>query len=515
MTLTPYFLQAGPIQVRYENGFLRYISINNTEIVRMIYFAIRDHNWQTIAFVVTDETVHQNADSFEINYNWHTTDPSIQMVGQVTIQGDEQGTIKVNFYGKALSSFRKNRIGLCVLHPIEGVLGQPVQVETADGDITNHHFPTVINPHQPFLSIQSMRWRPVSGSTWQLDFSGDVFETEDQRNWTDASFKTYSTPHERPFPVTVAVGEEFRQQVVFRIVDQPLSVASDSVGINEWQQIRNRAKPTLPRVGVGQRTNGPCLTTIEADLLRSLTLSHLRADVFFTLPNWQTLFVNAITDANLLGIPLELAVFFGSDPASELKLLKQFIERQPVSIQSIVLFEAANLTTTNGLLQLLVPTLRQEWAGVAIGGGTDDNFAELNRNPFDFDLIDFVTFSVNPQAHAFDDLTIQENIAGQADTVLSAQYISRGKPVHISPITLLSRYTSVAGSATERLNAPVDHRQATDFVAEWTRQSLSTLASVGVESVTYYQSHGPGGLVNGSSTLPVYTIFQDRAEFLS
>lgn len=26
------------------------------------------------------------------------------------------------------------------------------------------------------------------------EFEGDVFEMEDQRNWTDASYKTYCTP---------------------------------------------------------------------------------------------------------------------------------------------------------------------------------------------------------------------------------------------------------------------------------------------------------------------------------
>jgi hypothetical protein len=30
---------------------------------------------------------------------------------------------------------------------------------------------------------------------------------EDQRNWLDASFKTYSTPQERPKPVAVASGD--------------------------------------------------------------------------------------------------------------------------------------------------------------------------------------------------------------------------------------------------------------------------------------------------------------------
>jgi len=35
---------------------------------------------------------------------------------------------------------------------------------------------------------------------WTISFEGDVFETEDQRNWTDASFKTYCPPLRLPYP---------------------------------------------------------------------------------------------------------------------------------------------------------------------------------------------------------------------------------------------------------------------------------------------------------------------------
>ena len=34
----------------------------------------------------------------------------------------------------------------------------------------------------------------LDGGTVVFDFEGDLWETEDHRNWTDANFKTYSTP---------------------------------------------------------------------------------------------------------------------------------------------------------------------------------------------------------------------------------------------------------------------------------------------------------------------------------
>ncbi|AKD55778.1 hypothetical protein [Spirosoma radiotolerans] len=505
----PHFLQAGPIGAQYENGFLRYLNQGDAEIIRMIYFAIRDHNWLTAALTITNEVIDKHADAFRIQYDWHTSDPVIQIAGHVDILGDQHGVITVDFYGKALVTFQRNRIGLCVLHPIEGVLGQPAELTAPDGTVTDAHFPTTISPHQPFLNLRTMRWQPASGTVWQLDFSGDVFETEDQRNWTDASFKTYSTPLTRPFPVTVQAGDEVRQRVVFRPSAQALSNQPTALLPKNPVQSVAAPKPDRLRLGVGQWAGGPPLTPTEAALLRRLGLSHLRADVFFRLPHWEAILTNAVADAQQLDIPLELTVFFGNDPLTELRQLLNFLQRQAVSVRSMLLLDAATLTTSDRLLQTVVPVLRAEWPNLLIGGGTDDNFAELNRHRFDFSLVDFVFYSINPQVHAYDDLTLEENIAGQPETVFSARLFSGGKPIHISPITLLPRYTTVAETALERLNAPADGRQTTHFGAEWTRQSLRALAKAGVASVTYYQSHGPGGLVNGDTVYPLFSAFTE------
>ncbi|GAB4029670.1 hypothetical protein [Spirosoma jeollabukense] len=502
----PHFLQAGPLRVRYENGFLRYVSLGDAEILRMIYFAIRDRHWVTAAFTITDEVIEQNADSFQIHYAWHIDDLGIQMTGRVEIQGKTDGSINVDFYGKALNAFEKNRIGLCVLHPLDGVLGQPAEVTSPDGRTTNENFPVYINPHQPFLNIQTLRWQPASGTVWQLDFSGDIFEMEDQRNWTDASFKTYSTPNSLPFPVAVSVDEEFRQTVTFGLSEQ--AIQNDVTAVERPEQVIE-ITPTRPRIGVGQRTDGPPLTTSELALLKKLNLSHLRADVFFRFRFWQTLLTNAIKDAQRLGVPLELAVFFGNEPANELGALQGFLQNHAVPVRSMMLYNTETLTTSNELLHTLVPILRSEWPGLLIGGGTDDNFAELNRNHFDFELVDFVSFSITPEAHASDDLTIQENIAGQPETVLAARRFSDGKPIHISPLTLRPRFTTRAGTIVERLNALADPRQTTAFGADWTRQSLSALTNTGVASITYYQSHGPAGLVSGDIVYPVFDVFDE------
>ena len=52
----------------------------------------------------------------------------------------------------------------------------------------------------------------VADGVWvSFEFAGALFEVEDQRNWSDASFKTYSAPLAPSFPHTAQAGQQIRQ----------------------------------------------------------------------------------------------------------------------------------------------------------------------------------------------------------------------------------------------------------------------------------------------------------------
>ena len=73
-----------------------------------------------------------------------------------------------------------------------------------------------MSPTRPFTDIKRMEWN-VSDNDCRLDFHGDIFETEDQRNWTDASYKTYSTPISIPYPVRMLKGDKISQKVELKV----------------------------------------------------------------------------------------------------------------------------------------------------------------------------------------------------------------------------------------------------------------------------------------------------------
>ncbi len=73
-----------------------------------------------------------------------------------------------------------------------------------------------ISPDQPFKESRDPLDTP-SGVEADVRFEGDLFEMEDQRNWTDASFKTYCTPLRNPYPVRLEAGATVHQAIHLRL----------------------------------------------------------------------------------------------------------------------------------------------------------------------------------------------------------------------------------------------------------------------------------------------------------
>jgi hypothetical protein len=80
----------------------------------------------------------------------------------------------------------------------------------------------------------------------------------------------------------------------------------------------------------------------------------------------------------------------------------------------------------DGLFSAVEPVLRGSFKIARIGTGTDAIFAELNRNWPDPEGPDYISWSVNPQVHAFDPLSLVENLEGQQDTILSGAKMAGG-----------------------------------------------------------------------------------------
>ena len=208
-------LNAGPFTLGFEAGDIRSVSIGDREVVRRIYGAVRDRFWGTVPGRIRDLRVAERQSGFEIAYcSEHVADP-IDFAWNARIEGHEDGTIVFDFAGLARSTFHRNRIGLCVLHPIRECAGRRALVTSVTGTVSEVVFPAHVAIEQPvsgFSSLRRLEYEVEPGCSVELEFEGDTFEMEDQRNWIDASFKTYSTPLSFPRPIEISAGTRIAQR---------------------------------------------------------------------------------------------------------------------------------------------------------------------------------------------------------------------------------------------------------------------------------------------------------------
>jgi hypothetical protein len=508
--------RAGPLSLEYGAGELRYVRLGGREVIRRLYVAVRDPDWGTVPGRISREQIENGADSFRIRFDVDHRAGAIDFAWRGSIDGDADGTIRFRMEGRAQTTFLRNRIGFCVLHPIRECAGARVRFQQGDGTEVESSFPRTIAPRNPFYDLRRLAQEVAPGTWAELEFEGDLFETEDQRNWIDASFKTFCTPLRLPFPVRVEAGEPVVQAVTLRL-SGPVQVAAIQRGISAPEVVVGGGPiGVLPEIGLGIATEAPSLTSREADRLRTLGPSHLRVDLKLSDPGYLERFRWAFNQARRIGCELELALTVSDHAGVELaRFVRLFDELRPGirrTIRRCLIFHEAEWSTSPRWIQFARDRLV---AGIPLFSGTTANFAELNRGRPPVDLIDGMCFAVQPQEHASDNASLVETCAALRDALATAREFAGGLPVAVTPITLRKRVNPYATgaapvSSSEGLLQRVDVRQMSLIGAGWTLGSLKSLAEGGAASTTWYETVGWLGVMESSAGCPRPDLFPSR-----
>jgi hypothetical protein len=498
--MTGQLIRLGNLSLLYDEGFIRYIKYGNFEILRMVYFALRDSNWATATLVRTEEKVSVTPEGFDISYVATNKVGAREVLRwNVTITGNKQGDIEFSVQGQVLDTYNRNRAGICVLHPIRETINKTVKITRPDGTVYESKFPQTINPHQPFFDITCMSWQ-LEGKAWaELEFEGDTFETEDQRNWSDTSFKTYSTPLATPFPVMLKPGDSISQKVRLKLSSVENLPAATTKFIDVT--IDETRSTLFPRIGA--EFPGMDLSSHkDIGLLTDLGFEHIRIEVDFNSDSWKDRLNAGLTEALSISANPFLFLVFGNVPEKEWDLfVKQLDASKTKKITKLAVSPLDRKANVDELLAMILPKARSVFPHAAIGAGFRSYFTDLNRNRFDYSSLDFVTYPVTPTAHAGDSLTMIENLAAQEDAVRSAGAFAKGMKVHVGPVSLRPPSnpdaTSVNREVVDVLPPRYDIRQTTALAAGWVMASIKYVAEGGAESITLFESHGMAGYFLG------------------
>jgi hypothetical protein len=184
-------LQAGPMRLKFQDGELRSLYVGDREIVRRMYFAVRDSRWDTVMPEFDQIEVKRSAGGFRIQFAARCRNDVADYSWKGEIVGAPEGKIIFNVSGAPNADFNSPRVGVNVLFGSDALAGVSYETADATGKVVPGTFPTLISP-----ALLTGKWTGLSYRIGDLGVTCQVtdadFGMEDQRNYGDSSYKAYS-----------------------------------------------------------------------------------------------------------------------------------------------------------------------------------------------------------------------------------------------------------------------------------------------------------------------------------
>ena len=505
-------LTAGPLSVTLQDGNLRTLRFRGHEVLRAVSFLVRDKDWGTCAADIANLAVDADANGFSVRYTARFTAPDgADLDCSVAISATAES---LTFAADCISDadFETARAGFAVLHPVVGVAGQPVEVRHGDGSVEQARWPESIEPWQPFKDIAMLIHRVAPDIAAATAFEGDVFEMEDQRNWTDGSYKTYVRPLALPWPYMIKKGEPFSQRITMTIYGAEGAREAPAVA----DAVTLRITPTtlvMPDIGVGLRPECIAEELATLDALADVRARHLIAHfdplAGHGLPALEG--YAEIAERSGLKVTLELAVPCRRPLEEEFSEVAGLVRQAGLALDTLFVCPSVDRQSTPPgskwpecpPLADIYAAARAAFPDIRLGGGMMSYFTELNRKRIPGELVDYVSHCTNPIVHAADDLSVMQTFEALRHVVRSTRAIYGDKPYRIGPSTIAMRQNPY-GSATKdnpglsRIPmANVDPRHNGQFGAAWTLAYAATVAPAGLEVLTLSTLAGSFGLIAG------------------
>lgn len=520
---TPKFtLSAASLSVEFDHGALRWIRWRGVEVLRALTFLVRTPGWGTSEPQISGLDIQQSDNAFEVSYQARYVNGDERVRVDIRFAGRSDGTLSATARIAAETPFDTNRTGFVVLYPLAGFAGTEIQVEHAQGESAALTIPEAISPGQPIFDIRAITHRPIEGLSVVTRFDGDIFEAEDHRNWSDASFKIYSRPIGLPYPYRLLPELVTHQSVTINIHDHAILHPDEPVA-NTAQSIRvtvgRKTKQTLPAIGLGLFANESADAIPYASQLAALGPVHLllRFDPAVQHSIDHLAAAGQLASDTHLPVAFELLLTASHDPAPEIAQAAKWLEIVGISPVSVAIFPKVDERSFQpGEERPPSPTdtaiyseAKKAFPTLAVGGGSPAFFTELNRKRPSAGAFDFITHATAPTVHAADDASVVEtlqslpHIIRSARQIISAdQGVAESVPYRIGPIGIgarLNPYGSgpVANPDSARVGlAANDPRQRGLLAAAWHVGYAAVVAEHGIDTLVLGAPTGPFGVIS-------------------
>ncbi|MEM9204901.1 MAG: hypothetical protein AAGA88_01110 [Pseudomonadota bacterium] len=505
-------IACGDISALLIDGAVRRICFKGVEVVRGLDCPIRDSSWRTEVPENVEESLETENGSAHLTRRFTTFNGALAAEFQVDFSS---ARIAATLTLQARRTVQTNRAGFSLLHPVIDVAGEAMTIIHPDGSKDATRFPELISPGQPAFDIAGLQ-HIVQGVQVDVAFGGEVFEMEDQRNWTDASYKTYCRPLGLPFPYAIEAGETVTQSVTIEAAGEPTAL-SDGAGGTEII--------AFPKVAVAV---DPAWSSDASQAILSAIpdpVRLLRVDV--ASPNLDQL-------GSIEGhVDLEVIVDDDGDMETELSGLATELTQQRVVVERVMAIPRAYLKSYqptgdwpsgHGIADA-ARAAASAFPDAEIVVGMLTNFTEFNRHPPPSDIGDHVTYSTTAIVHAGDDRSVFETLEVLPQVHASARALSGARPIRLGLATIGMRSNPygdavAANPAMDRIAMTMDDpRQQTVFAAAFAVGAYAAAAESGIARIALAGAGGPfsTGVVTDSvfRAWPVHHVVSALSEMAS
>jgi hypothetical protein len=536
-------LRAGPLRLELDGVDLRSLRHRGVEVSERIYVAVRDADASNVPGIARHVQVTEGpGPCFEVRFvcRHEIGDGVFEWAGR--IDGTEDGLVTYRMDGVAETAFEYPRLGLCVLHGAQTYAGSRYR-SWLRSSTTTGVLPVGIGPqifahdrlHGLLPPFERLELEPLEGLSVTFEFQGDQFQMEDQRNFGDSTFKTYSTPIEWVGPYHVEPGQKLSQSVAISVRDtRDVGVQVSSPGSSS---IRLGAATTtsLPPIGLSAASDGVASTESELRRVADLGPAHIRAEIMAAdgvSAAGQTL---ALASAEATGVRCGLWVdlLISSEQRPVLGDLATMIGALRPSPDYVFVstpeLEPPDSGESHEMLLEARSRIRMLSPMTIVGVGAQRRLAEINRWSFDGDIVEALSFPLSPTVHLSDDATMLSNLGRLGDSVASARVSMRGRNVFVGPISLATRHGPYPSGPAHETGLPprVDPRQVSLLAAAWTVGCISGLAHGSVDGLTIYETAGWLGVTErdagptkpaeflsvAGSVFPIWHVLADACEW--
>jgi hypothetical protein len=496
--------------VDLDDGQIRYVTFAGTEVLRGIAFLVRDENWGTYTPRIEELEIEEGAEGFTVSYRASCADARQRLAYRARITGSSDGSLAFEAVAVPETDVITNRTGFVVLHPAE-LAGKPVKVTHVDGSEVDTRFPKHISPSQPIFDIRALSHEVSPGIWATCRMEGDAFEMEDQRNWGDASYKTYVRPLALPWGYTLGKGSRHEQAVQLSLTGRAANRAPER-SCDITVSLGDELATKMPEVGIGLPSEEAAETLAAIDLLRKLRPRFLVCNVdardgrgMAELGTYRR-----IAQAMSAAVIMEIVLPDDTDAALALSPIADAIARARLQLAAVVVSSAADLKSwqpgaerpERPTMEEICKAARAAFPNIRLGGGMLSYFTELNRKRPRIELVDYVTHTTCSIVHAADDRSVMETLETLPAIIASTNALIGDKPYRIGPSVIASR-DNPYGKATPAnpTNSRIclthrDPRQRGLFGAAWTLGYIAACAYGGLEAVAMGAATGPFGFIH-------------------